>query len=88
LALASVAVVEEVSMSRTPDQITPRRFQVSERMQGALVVATSAAIMIGLAVAAMTMLTSPDGWVMKAANQAMFDQQQAIATSYALNTGD
>ena len=62
-----------------------RGFHVGDRVRGALVVIGGAAIMIGLAVAAMSMLTSPDGWVMKAANQAMFDQQQqAVATSYLL----
>ena len=62
-----------------------RSSEVSDRVKSALVVATGAALMIGLAVGAVSMLTSPDGWVMKAANQAMFDQQQqAVATSYLL----
>ena len=58
------------------------RAHIDERIKGALVVLGGAAMMIGLAVGAMAMLTSPDSWVMKAANQAMLDQQQAVATSY------
>lgn len=55
---------------------------LSDRVRGALVVATGAAMMMGLAVAAMAMLTSQDSWVMKATNQAMQNQQQAIAANY------
>jgi hypothetical protein len=58
-----------------------------ERVKSALVVAGGAAMMVGLAVAAMAMLTSPDSWVMKAANQAIQDQQQAVATSYLIHHG-
>lgn len=65
-----------------------RRETVSDRVQGALVVACGAAMMMGLAVAAMTMLTSQDSWVMKATQQAMQDQQQAVATSYLINHGE
>jgi hypothetical protein len=61
---------------------------VGERIRSALVVAGGAAMMVGLVVAAMAMLTSHDSWVMKAANQAMLDQQQAIATSYLINHGE
>ena len=67
---------------------TSRREIVSDRTRGALVVACGAAMMMGLAVAAMTMLTSHDSWVMKATHQAMQDQQQAVATSYLLNHGE
>lgn len=59
-----------------------------ERMKGILVAVTGAALMVGLAVGAMSMLTSPDSWVMKAANQAMLDQQQAVATGYLISMGD
>ena len=63
------------------------RAVLSERLKGALVVAGGAAMMVGLAVAAMAMLTSPDSWMMKAANQAIQDQQQAVATSYLIHHG-
>jgi hypothetical protein len=39
-------------------------------------------MMIGLAFGAMTLLTSPDGWVMKAANQAMTTAQHGTLASY------
>ncbi|MEY2757282.1 MAG: hypothetical protein RIR33_1060 [Pseudomonadota bacterium] len=63
------------------------RAVLRERVKGALVVAGGAAMMVGLAVAAMAMLTSPDSWMMKAANQAIQDQQQAVATSYLIHHG-
>jgi hypothetical protein len=72
----------------TGQNSTSRRELISDRVKSVLVVACGAAMMMGLAVAAMTMLTSHDSWVMKAANQAMQDQQQAIATSYLLNHGE
>lgn len=65
-----------------------RSSEVSDRVKSALVVATGAALMIGLAVGAVSMLTSPDGWVMKAANQAMVDQQQAVAANYMISPVD
>jgi hypothetical protein len=45
-------------------------------------------MMMGLAVAALSLLTAPDGWLMKATQQAMQDQQQAVATSYLVNHGE
>jgi hypothetical protein len=67
---------------------TRRGFHLSDRMHTALVVACGAAMIVGLSVAAMSMLTSPEGWVMQAANQAISDQQQAIATSYIINVDE
>jgi hypothetical protein len=67
------------------DHDAGERVHIGDRVRDVLVVVGGAAVMIGLAVSAMTMLTSPDSWVMKAANQAMLDQQQqAVATSYLL----
>jgi hypothetical protein len=51
------------------------------RVRGALAVVCAAAVIVGLAVGAMVVLSAPGGWVMEAANQAILDQQ-AIATSY------
>ena len=59
-----------------------------DRVRNALVVVGGAAMMLGLAVAAVSMLTAPDGWVMRATHQAMQDQQQAVATSYLINHGE
>lgn len=61
---------------------------LGDRVRNALIVTGGAAMMLGLAVAAVSMLTSPDGWVMRATHQAMQDQQQAVATSYLLNHGE
>lgn len=38
--------------------------------------------MLGMAFGAMMLLTSPDGWVMKAANQAMSTAQQGTLATY------
>ena len=61
---------------------------LKHQLQGLLVVAASAAVMVGLAFGAMALLSSPAGWVMKAANDAMTDHQQAVVTSFAMNLGD
>jgi len=61
---------------------------LGDRVRNALVVTGGAAMMLGLAVAAVSMLTAPDGWVMRATHQAMQDQQQAVATSYLINHGE
>jgi hypothetical protein len=67
---------------------TARSSDVKDQLQGVLVVSASAAVLIGLAFGAMALLSSPAGWVMKAANQAMTEHQQAIATSFAMNIAD
>ncbi|MEQ1779791.1 MAG: hypothetical protein ABMA14_00405 [Hyphomonadaceae bacterium] len=67
---------------------TVRQSRLRDRVQSVFVIAASAAVMIGLAFGAMELLSSPAGWVMKAANQAMTDHQQAVATSFAMNLGD
>lgn len=59
-----------------------------ERLQGVVVVLASAAVMIGLALGATALFSSPAGWMMKAANQAISDHQQAVATSFAMNVGE
>ena len=65
-----------------------RPSDIKGQLQGVLVVVASAAVMIGLAYGAMALLSSPAGWVMKVANQAMTDHQQAVAISFAMNTVD
>jgi hypothetical protein len=57
-------------------------FHLNDNVCGAIVVVIGAAGLVGLAFGAMTMLTSPDGWVMKAANQAMTTAQQGTLASY------
>lgn len=53
-------------------------------IRGVLVVLIGSAGLLGLALGAMAMLTSPDGWVMKAANQAMATAQQGTLASYTI----
>jgi len=65
----------------------PENASLGERIRNALVVVTGAALMIGLSVATMAFVASPDGWVMQSANQALLDQQQAVATKFAMNLG-
>ncbi|MDP3493527.1 MAG: hypothetical protein Q8R82_10450 [Hyphomonadaceae bacterium] len=56
--------------------------QVGDNLRGICVVLIGAAGLCGLAFGAMQLLTSPDGWVMKAANQAMTTAQQGTLASY------
>jgi len=58
------------------------RFHLNDNVRGALIVVIASAGLVGLAFGAMMMLTSPDGWVMKAANQAMATAQQGTLASY------
>ena len=51
-------------------------------LRSAAVVVIGAAMMVAMAFGAMMMLTSPDGWVMKAANQAVSTAQQGTLASY------
>lgn len=67
-----------VEAGREPDNTR----RASEGLRGLAVVAIGAALLIGMAYAAMTILTSPDGWVMKAANQAMATAQHGTLASY------
>ena len=60
-------------VSRVPDNI--------RRLMGVVV---AGAGLVGLAFGAMALLTSPDGWVMKAANQAMTTAQEGTLASYTL----
>lgn len=75
-------------MQTQTSQQVPHTPCAREQLQGFAVVVASAAVMIGLAFGAMTLLSSPAGWVMKVANQAMTDHQQAVATNFAMNIGD
>ena len=51
-------------------------------LRSAAVVVIGAGMMVAMAFGAMMMLTSPDGWVMKAANQAVSTAQQGTLASY------
>lgn len=62
----------------------PARTPFDENFRGVLVVLIGSASLVGLAFGAMMMLTSPDGWVMKAANQAIATAQQGTLASYSM----
>lgn len=48
----------------------PKRFALSDNARGALVVAGSAAALVGMAYVAMATLTGPDGWATRVAGSA------------------
>jgi len=56
------------------------KLQLSERLRGAAIMLLGCAALVGLAFGAMVLLTSPDGWVMKAANSAMAGEQPALVS--------
>lgn len=72
----------EVSMPTEAGREATDNRRVPEAVRGAAVVVIGAALMIGMAFGAMTLLTSPDGWVMKAANQAVSTAQHGTLASY------
>ncbi len=55
------------------------RFRFDENVRGALVVVVGSAALVGLAWGAMMVLTSPDGWVTKAANSALSEDVQLVS---------
>jgi hypothetical protein len=65
----------------TPESTPKSETLIDARVRGVLTVVCAAAVIVGLTVGAMVVLSTPGGWVMQAANQAILDQQ-AIATSY------
>jgi hypothetical protein len=57
-----------------------RRFRLDENIRGVLIVAIGSAGLIGLAWGVMTVLTSPDGWVTKAANSAIAGEETQLVS--------
>jgi hypothetical protein len=45
-----------------------RGFALDERVRGVVVMVAGVAALVGIAYGAMTLITAPDGWAMKAAN--------------------
>ncbi len=56
-----------------------------EGWRNLMIVAIGTTGMIALVVGAMALLTSPDGWVMKAASQAMTTAHEGTLASYTLS---
>lgn len=52
-------------------ELSHKRFALGDNARGALIMAAGAVMLMGLAFGGMLLLTSPDGWVTKAANSAM-----------------
>jgi hypothetical protein len=57
-----------------------RRFRLNENIRGVLIVAIGSAGLIGLAWGVMAVLTSPDGWVTKAANSAIAGEETQLVS--------
>jgi hypothetical protein len=55
------------------------RAWLNENVRGALVLVIGVALLIGISFGAMVVLTSPDGWVTKAARSAATGEQQPTA---------
>lgn len=72
----------DVSMPTEAGREATGKRRIPEAVRGVAVVAIGAAMMIGMAFGAMTLLTSPDGWVMKAANHAVSTAQHGTLASY------
>lgn len=60
----------------------PSGWRLSDAVKSAATLGGVAAILICLAVGAMMAITSPDGWVMKAASQAIATAQHGTLASY------
>ena len=56
------------------------RFRLDENIRGALIVVLGAAGLISLAWGVMAVLTSPDGWVTKAANSAISGENTQLVS--------
>jgi hypothetical protein len=64
-----------------------RKFELSYHVRGAVIMVLGCAALVGLAFGAMLLLTSPDGWVTKAANSAISGEQAALV-SFDLSSAD
>ena len=58
------------------------RLWLNENVRGALIMAVSVALLIGISFGAMVVLTSPDGWVTKAARGTTASQQAPMLMSF------
>jgi hypothetical protein len=69
-------------LKRSDMDAQPSGWRLPDAVKSAAALGGGAAILICLAVGAMIALTSPDGWVMKAASHAMATAQQGTLASY------
>jgi hypothetical protein len=67
------------SKSASHEAHKEQKFELGENLRGAMIVLAGSFALIGLAWGAMMMLTSPDGWVTKAANTAVSGETQLVS---------
>lgn len=73
-----------MSFQNSVQDEAPEAGRARENLHCVLALTGAAVVFIGLAFGVMMMLTSPDGWVMKAASHAMTTAQQGTLASYAV----
>jgi hypothetical protein len=61
--------------SREPSR---KRFELGDNARGALIMAAGALMLMGLAFGGMVLLTSPGGWVSKAASSAVSGEEPGL----------
>lgn len=57
------------------------KVQLDERVRGVVVMVAGIAALVGIAYGAMTLLTAPDGWAVRAANAQVAAPEGALETS-------
>ena len=60
---------------RSAGDEAPRRFKLGDNARGAIIMIAGALALMGLAFGGMLLLTSPNGWVTKAANGAVSGEE-------------
>jgi hypothetical protein len=68
-----------MALDNTTDR-NSHKFHVSDHLRGAAVMLLGCVVLVGLAFGAMVLLTSPDSWVMKAANNAISGEQTSLVS--------
>jgi hypothetical protein len=63
------------------------RLHLSHHLRGAAIMLVGCVALVGLAFGAMVLLTSPDGWVAKAASSALAGEQASLV-SFDLSSAD
>jgi len=69
------------SKSASDEAHEEQKFELGENLRGAMIVLAGSIALIGLAWGAMMVLTSPDGWVTKAANTAVSGDTRLVSFS-------
>ena len=64
--------------SPASDELPRKQFKLGDNARGALIMAAGALMLMGLAFGGMLLLTSPGGWVSKAANSAVSGEEAGL----------